>query len=335
LESIATTSPGAHPYPVLFPVPNNALVVYRLHEKGPSYLTTRQKGIFKTGQSQGLGMELLAEADYIHKGCKFAILEQAEGLFWLTFVPQSKRGYLVNLSTGEEASFSFPHWRESFKHPEFFSHEGAFYYLGNFETYHIEPTEKPQLVKTTGISQEMRDAYEHRVRPRFPSTAGSFSKVTNLSISTDLTLVINGMPRLHVAMQNPGIQRGPVQQGKLIRLSASRNMEWVTVAQHDMRYVQAENRMDTHQFRFGDGSEVEVDKKGVLICRSSDKDIPVFYLTMVMQNANAGATELVFTGPKDYRAPNTVQEAMDTRHFFETHVQAFCKRIIRWYEANT
>ncbi|HAA14250.1 MAG TPA: hypothetical protein DCE41_22180, partial [Cytophagales bacterium] len=333
-EIALTGSPGVHPYPLLFPVPNNALAIYRPNPKGPSYLSTRQKGVFKSGQGMGLGMELLAEASYIHKGCKFAILEQNEGLVWLTFVPQTRRGYLVNLSSGEETSFSLPNWRDSIKHAEFFSTEGAFYYLGFRYTYRIEPHDSPRVTKTEGVSPEMREAYENRLRTRFPSTAGSFSKVTNISISTTQTLVINGMPRLHTAVQSPGIQGGHVKQGKLLRLSTQGGMEWVSITRNHLRYVQGENRMDENHFKFGDGSIVEVDKRGILTCRSSDNDLPVFYLTMVMQNANAGATELVFTGPKDYKAPHTVQEPMDTRHFFETYVQAFCKRIIRWYEAN-
>ena len=320
-----------HPYPILFPLWHNSLVSFQLHKEDPVYVALR-KGIFKVSPNNYRGMTLLKRVDYLQKNCRFAIMQHASGTIWLTFSPQRKTIFLENLNTGESTSLGFVNWQDSSDFPHFFGYEGTFYYLLRNKSYKITWEGKPKLTFENGIPANLQEAYGINYHRHLFTMTNPFSKISSVAIGMGGFLYLNGLSNNKI--DNSQVQTIELRNGRSAELNPFGDMEWVNFKSLNEKIVAANKVEGSLEFRFLDGSEIQVDPFGIILFRSSNPQIDDFYLSMITNGPTAGATQTVFAGPKELKATNTIAETVSPDHFYKAYVLAFGQTILEWYAAN-
>jgi ribosomal protein L7/L12 len=198
----------------------------------------------------------------------------------LLFVPQNKEIFLLNINTGAQSAFSFGEWRTNESQAAFFM-EDKFYYKSSFLHYYsIDLDGKVEIVAPVDIKlfEERGEALKLLVQ-KFSYAQSPFKNVNDLFLNQDLGLVFN----IHELILNPG---------KHIKLELTNNRE---------KFLEAK-RINDKEFEFPEGSKVEIDRSGLIILKSSNKEIPFIYIPSYIDYSLGVATSGFFAGNEYYYA---------------------------------
>lgn len=276
--------------PILLPIPIKRSVFFQ-DEDQITYFVTKE-GLFRivVKNSDAVsfkGCELIFPRLHVNSTNNFQKLSNGQQLF-ISINHQNKEASIVNLSTRQYARSIFREWKYNFHSLFFLDNDefvyrfsysfNLFYFTPNFEEHTIQITKKTEDVsespKPNGPILGHNKIDENSQNKRHYSVLKKFNFV---SIDEFHQLVFSGH-RLGLLNNNCFFDyRG---------LEISKKLE----------FINSTPQNGNKSFVFRDGSQVLVNSNGYLILKSSDELIPTIYLSSVVENTCAMATEEVFSG---------------------------------------
>lgn len=310
----------SHKYPLLFPRSNNIIKDIKVSE-GLSLVITKDKRIFRlvNENEKPKGMEFLKAFDFLNRSCKFEVgtLETEEHVL-LIYVPQLKQIHFYNLSTGSSNKINIPNLKTG-NFPEFFFHEGRFYYANDYHHWEISYSPKLEIKKEDSFPQALREAYQkrHVGIKGFSITADSILKnVSSIFINNVGNLVFN----IHEL-------RFSESKGTL-KLENSGFIQPTVIAQRNQKIQK--------QFDFSEGSTITIDSSGLLVFKSSDSELSEFFIPSVLNCSLAACTRSEFSGNPYYLIPDKNHGSLEVslKTFYHKQIQEFIT-VIRNNESKT
>ncbi|KQS91270.1 hypothetical protein [Chryseobacterium sp. Leaf394] len=304
-------------YPILFPVPVNKIAAF-LHE-GDFYVLSSKKQLLKTYLSDNYYNKDYYEYYHIHRGCEvlienisvkpkgqFALARnKAQHFILAQYLPEKRFLSKLNLNTKEYSELSLtgrniPH---SF---ELIYFNKKFYLRDNESLQILEFSPDGTLdVETVDNNIEITKSnikIEAELKKLNHSGIKILSNFTSICINAEENLVIshNEINKLY---DNS--------------LTMYRN-------RHQLQIFAQQNK---NRFTFTDGSEVITDTRGMLTFRSSNKNIPEFYIPSSDNGFLAMATEKDFGGSEYYLPKKSLLRVRKMEEMYSEYLEPFIEQI--------
>ncbi|MBI1182724.1 hypothetical protein GC194_00525 [bacterium] len=204
----------------------------------------------------------------------------------LSFSEHDKTIELINHHLKTHISLDFKqfnrYWKSDLGHFVFF--EDAFYHMqesgaSNGWKIALDGTVTENTLINYSHVQQRLAYYKNHKNSLYPNNNSAIRKLKTLGIDEKGHLVLNG----HV-----------------LELNANSSHEYLVLRGSKMDLKQQNAAMVApNHFAFTDGSEVFLNRKGFLVCKSAMKEIPVFYIPTILDMPLAFATDTLFWG-NDY-----------------------------------
>ncbi len=298
-------------YPLLFPdTPNPKKIL--MASDGKFFLITAEKALLKSAAvdatDERKGWELIYEnLPYSSQHAEIGTNAKGEYLL-LMFYESSRKLYIFNLNTNEQASAIFSEWRKS-EYQNFIFHEDRFIYsyLGYPSKYWTIALEqdKIRISSLENIPKWITDEHVFREKElaklKYRGCDSSLLKnITDIFVNDMGNLVFNRHElRLDVAAITLH-ELEPRLVRKKISAKASRK----------------------NRFYFPDGSTITINKSGMLILGSSNPSIGKIYVPSVIDMPLGVATEHLAAGSQYFFRPEEAQRE-------QTVLQTFCVKFLK------
>jgi hypothetical protein len=307
-------------YPILFPAPVNKIATF-LYE-GEFFILSNKKQLLKTYLSDNYYDKKNYHASRIYRGCEvlienisiksrgqFALAKNKKQEFILCqYQPDKKLISKLNLNTkeysemnltGRKLHFSLEliYFRRNF----YLWHEDAIWIEeinveGNIAIESVKNNLEIQksISKVTGEIERLSD-YENKILSNF----------INIGINENKSIVISNY-ELHKSYQD------------VLQIYKNR-----TVA----NIIAGKNK---NKFTFSDGSEIITDARGMLTFKSSNKNIPIFYIPTSIGGFLALATNTEFSGSEYYLPETTLLKVRASEEMYTEYFEAFVDQILEY-----
>ena len=277
-----TNTPQRSKYQVSLPI------LLRSSQTAISALSTSDGEIFQISSERSLfrfynkdlkrnekGWELLADnLPFATKEVEIALLDNGDNVLFM-FQAQNKQIFILNLNTGYNKTFKFEEWIASPN--RFVFHENKFHYLTKTTNWSIGMdgiiTENNTFLNF--LLEKMRDREKESKELLLKTTYNSviLKNVQTVFINEVNNLVFN---KHELLVNNHGAIKFDLAQFMKVEIVASFSKK--------------------NMFVFADGSTIEIKRLGVIILKSSDKQIPPIYIPSVLDGALGIATQNAFCG---------------------------------------
>ncbi|MGD1320427.1 hypothetical protein [Chryseobacterium sp. 2R14A] len=304
-------------YPILFPAPVNKIATF-LYE-GEFFILSNKKQLLKTYLSDNYYDRKNYHSSKIYRGCEvvienisikpkgqFALAKNKKQEFILCqYQPDKKLISKLNLNTKEYSELNLTgrkiHFSLEliyFKRNFYLWHEDAIWIEeinveGNIALENVKNDHEIQksVSKVTGEIERLND-YENKILSNF----------MNIGINENKNIVISNY-ELHKSYQGA--------------LQIYKNR---TVA----NIIAEKNK---NKFTFSDGSEIITDSRGMLTFKSSNKNIPVFYVPTSIGGFLAVATHTEFSGSEYYLPETTLLKVRTSEEMYTEYFEEFIDQI--------
>ncbi|MDF2932163.1 MAG: hypothetical protein K0R36_1494 [Chryseobacterium sp.] len=304
-------------YPILFPAPVNKVATF-LYE-GEFFILSNKKQLLKTYLSDNYYDRKNYHSSKIYRGCEvvienisikpkgqFALAKNKKQEFILCqYQPDKKLISKLNLNTKEYSELNLTgrkiHFSLEliyFKKNFYLWHEDAIWIEeinveGNIALENVKTDHEIQksVSKVTGEIERLND-YENKILSNF----------MNIGINENKNIVISNY-ELHKSYQGA--------------LQIYKNR---TVA----NIIAEKNK---NKFTFSDGSEIITDSRGMLTFKSSNKNIPVFYVPTSIGGFLALATNTEFSGSEYYLPETTLLKVRTSEEMYTEYFEEFIDQI--------
>jgi ribosomal protein L7/L12 len=271
-------------YPILFRGSMNNVKIFNTSD-GEVFKITAEKTLFrlydKTTSTLSKGWEMIYEnLPFVSNDTEIGLLSDSDHILF-SFRHHDKQAFMLNIQTGEKITFTFNHWR---KVPtvSFVFINDFFYHSNQKGTWKINTKGEvaecfpPDIHSDIGGYKKRTDELT-ALTNKYRHNLSIFKNINTIFINTSDGLVFN----THELTVNPGNH---------IKLDPARS---------NTKVYQAKQKSYT-EFEFEDGSCIEINKNGLLILKSSNKDIPTIYIPSVLDSSLAVATDTQFAGNTYY-----------------------------------
>ncbi len=312
-------------YPLLFPTPKDAVAIF--HCDGFYYLLSAAKDLYKIHTSEHTntsypnstyhmvrGAELAIEDISVKSRGKFALTKNSLGELVL-FQFQSDKNLIsrLNLETKEYADMS----------TESLFVDDIFY----VDSFHVAPGDNCIYC----YENSLQDVFQ------FPAE-GELVNVTPTALAFDISKKITDYKaalerhRYNFLKIVKGFHNIGINVNREFVFSKNRIELFTSNEKMSIRPYKAlpKYRADQYKntFRFSDGSVVTTDKRGIMIFKSADKNIPEFYIPAVNQHEMAIATADDFGGGDYFIDPHTTLTRRPLSVMYNTYLKPFIQHII-------
>lgn len=277
-------------YPVLVPDSQN-LYGIRPTENGEIFLLNKEKTLLrfhnKDNSISQSGWEVFYENIPINYfDFEIGVLKNGEYLI-LLYNQHDKEVKVLNLTTGDENVTKFTQWKWRNGNDFVFFEQKFHHYNGN-GCWSINQYGK--IEEESIESNKLFEIFRKRVEKivdisnKYKSNSSILKNIDSVGITSEGNLQFNK----HVLVINPGYH--------------------IKLKQQKSRNIQIEAKVvGNNIFEFEDGSQVIIDKSGIIILRSSDESIPEIYIPSVLNMGLGVATLNDFAG-NGYFKNNPVYE---------------------------
>lgn len=305
-------------YPILFPAPVNKIATF-LYE-GEFYILSNKKQLLRTYLSDNYYNKNYYDYYKIHHGCEvliedisvkpkgqFALARNKQQEFILCqYQPDKKLISKLNLNTKEYSELNLTGQRDlprSFKLTYF----NRKFYLRNEESPWIFEINIDGNINFESVKNDFEiDKNISKVDTELNKLSNSGIKIlnnfSNIGINTEKRLVIlnNELTKLYDSS-----------------ITLYRN-------RHQLRIHADQNK---NRFTFSDGSEIITDSRGMLTFKSSNKNIPEFYMPSTDYGFLALATNTEFGGSEYYLPQNTLLKVRKMEEMYIEYLKRFIDQI--------
>lgn len=283
---VKTTPSNKNPiefYPILFGQPQDKYKFLSTHD-GEVFIVTREKSLLrfenKFGKLHEHGWELLRNYVPMHGGIVEVGLMKNGDYVFLFFNHAKELLTLVNLSEEKRIERKFSRWTGS-GHKGFVFHDDYFYHHGRAGIWRIDVNGVSEKVEpgAIDINDLIRTRFKALIEPskKWYSSYPILKNVKYIGVTDTDNLVV---------------------QGHVLKLQGSDYIGFysnTSIAGHLFA-----RKMSRFLYEFPDGSQVRVDKTGMLTLISSDKSLPIIYVPLSIGTDLGIATPTVFAGNKFY-----------------------------------
>jgi hypothetical protein len=300
-------------YPLLYGFPKRVGINFT--DEHSAYLLQKNGDLFRT-EDRNKGFRMVDRGFRFFTGIsqqKFGVMFQGEllVLYW------NANNHMVFKTEHHTYSYKFDlakYKNNIFKHlivheeevylvtKNYYSSPPVFTYFDIFEQRYT-PIENP--------SKALEETYKKYLKNEVRYFEGSvFTKIKSITFTNDLELIFNSKHRLDIVTS--------VGYFDLISEKEIHSEDGVTAYFH--------NR--SQKVLLAGGSEIEIDKNGIITFRSGNPDIPTFYVASYIGINIALATDEEFAGA-DYFVPNdTTLKKIEIHEFDIKYVEPFISHIL-------
>ncbi len=307
-------------YPILFPNPVNKVATF-LYE-GEFFILSNKKQLLRTYLSDNYYDKKNYHVSKIYRGCEvlienisikpkgqFALAKNKRQEFILCqYQPDKKLLSQLNLNTKEYSEYNLTgknipndHRLIYFKKYFYlFSEDSDLIYLinteGNISVEHILNDEliKKSVSKVNSELARLTD-YENRI----------LNNVMSIGINENKNIVLSNY-ELHKSYKDA------------LQIYKSRSVANILAERNKNR------------FTFSDGSEIITDSRGMLTFKSSNKNIPAFYIPTSIGGFLALATNTEFSGSEYFLPETTLLKVRTSEEMYSEYLEKFIDQILEY-----
>ncbi|UMQ41215.1 hypothetical protein MKS83_17650 [Chryseobacterium sp. Y16C] len=305
-------------YPILFPTPVNKIAIF-LYE-GEFFILSNKKQLLRTYLTDNYYNKNYYDHYKIHRGCEvlfedisvkprgqFALARNKQQQFILCqYQPDKKLISKLNLNTKEYSELNLTGKRIPLNHKlvyydkSFYLHQQDIPYSikinvdGNIYLEEVFEKEKEMDKNTLKVKTEIGKLKTSGIK--------ILNNFSNIGINSEKNLVVSNN-EFNKVYDNS--------------LTLYRNRHRIEIFAH-----QNKNR-----FSFSDGSEVITDSRGMLTFKSSNKNIPEFFIPSTEYGFLALATHTEFGGSEYYLPESTLLKVKKMEDMYAEHLRRFIDQI--------
>lgn len=304
-------------YPILFEI-NARNKKYLSLNNGDLFVIDNEKSILrlydKNMPKKSIGWDLIFENLPSSNGNYELGINEKDEYLLLIFNQQTKKLTLINIYSGETKEFTFIEWKTFNTFFNFIFYEGDFYYLGYYYIYKINFQEIKKIpIENNTTPKYLVDTYYARKKELDAiinlnyNAHDTLKNITSIYINERDNLVFN-LYELNLVDNEIklAINKSFIQVKRSKRVKDNKNI-----------------------FIFEDGSKIIINRSGMLILFSSNKELPPLYIPS-MVNASLGiGTDSFFTGNKFYYKENEINklEIINSQLFWKKYVYTFINHV--------
>ncbi|ASK31946.1 hypothetical protein CEY12_18330 [Chryseobacterium sp. T16E-39] len=307
-------------YPILFPTPVNKIATF-LYE-GEFFILSNKKQLLRTYLSDNYYNKDYYDRYRIHRGCEvlienisikprgqFALAKNKQQQFILCQY-QSDKNIIskLNLNTKEYSELNLTgknipdDYQLIYFNKSFYMHHAESDWI-----YHINIDGN---ISIESVKNDKEIAKNHsKVETEMKKLANNGIKVlnnfNNIGINSENSLVISNN-RLTKVYDNS--------------LTLYRNNHPIKIAANQYK----------NKFTFSDGSEIITDSRGILTFKSSNKNIPVFYIPSTEHGFLSLATNTEFGGAEYYLPETTLLKMKTVGDMYSDYMEPFITQILEY-----
>lgn len=314
-------------YPLFFPLPQNNIAKFYLDEK--YYFLTSSKSLIVTTVDLSKtplnysgstipyqsykGTTVLFEGISIKSGGIYALGKNEVGHFILYYfyANESKFCYL-NLNTKEFAKTNFGTKNVNYKFEIYTENDLCFLInKNNLEVFSVEYQDEALTISLNFEPESIEKSNAH-------------SKIIGSYMLANVN-VLRSFNSIFINFENE-------LQFNIHTLAKNEYNTDFYLGQNRITQAKISAKRDNNKFIFPDGSEILLDKRGMLSLVSSDSDIPTIYVPPALQFGLAMATDYEFTGNDYFYNPSKELFKISTDEFSTKYLNPFIQQIVH-YEA--
>lgn len=307
-------------YPILFPTPVNKIATF-LYE-GEFFILSNKKQLLKTYLSDNYYNKDYYDRYRIHRGCEvlienisvkprgqFALAKNKQQHFILCqYQPDKKLISKLNLITKEYSELNITGKNVPDDYQLVYFNKS--FYLQNAESPWIYHINIDGNISFESVKNDKEIAKNHsKVEIEMKKLAHSGIKIlnnfNNIGINSEESLVISNNRLVNVYDNSLTLYKNNHQ----IKIAAS----------------QYKNK-----FTFSDGSEIITDSRGILTFKSSNKNIPVFYIPSTEHGLLSLATNTEFGGAEYYLPETTLLKMKTMEDMCSNYLDPFINQILEY-----
>ncbi|WP_027380078.1 hypothetical protein [Chryseobacterium daeguense] len=303
-------------YPILFPAPVNKIATF-LYE-GEFYILSSKKQLLRTYLSDNYYNKHYYDYYKIHHGCEvliedisvkpkgqFALARNKQQEFILCqYQPDKKLISKLNLNTKEYSELNLT--------GHIIHHDSKLIYFNKY-FYLLSDEEMVPLISMEGnISLEyiLNDDLIYKNKAKVES---EIKKLSNSGIK-----ILNNFSKIGINKEkNLVVSNSELNKSYDNSITFYRN-------RHQIRIFAEQNK---NRFTFSDGSEIITDSRGMLTFKSSNKNIPEFYIPSTDYGFLALATNTEFGGSEYYLPQNTLLKVKTMEEMYAEYLERFIEQI--------
>ncbi|WP_066440484.1 hypothetical protein [Chryseobacterium sp. CCH4-E10] len=307
-------------YPILFPTPVNKIATF-LYE-GEFFVLSNKKQLLRTYLSDNYynrehynnhkiqhGSEVLIEDISVKPKGQFALARNKQQEFILCqYQPDQKLISTLNLNTKEYAELNLTGKNIPDGHRLIYF--GKYFYL-----FHEESEMIPYITIEGNISLEyvLNDKLIYKSHGKVESEV---KKLYNSGIK-----ILNNFSKIGININEELVisKHAMTTYGDNL-YSFAKNFSDIKVRANQNKNV----------FSFEDGSEIITDSRGMLTFKSSNKNIPVFYMPSTEYAYLALATETDFGGSEYYLPKDNKLKIKEMDEMYTQYMEAFIKHVLEY-----
>ena len=304
-------------YPILFPNPVNKIATF-LYE-GEFFILSSKKQLLRTYLSDNYYQKQNYDYYKIHRGCEvlienisvkpkgqFALAKNKRKDFILCQYQQDKKLISkLNLNTKEysELNLTGKNIPLNFK---------LVYFNKSFHLYHedhgwafeinIDGNLSLESIKYDSLIDKSQMKTENQMRRLTHSSIKILSNFNNIAVNSKNNLIISNN-ELNIVDKTS--------------LTLYKN-------KHQIKIFATQNK---NKFTFSEGSEVITDSRGMITFKSSNRDIPDFYIPSTEYGFLALATNTKFAGSEYFLPKKSLLKVVELGEMYSEYVEAFINEI--------
>jgi len=307
-------------YPILFPTPANKIATF-LYE-GEFFILSNKKQLLRTYLSDNYynrehynnhkiqhGCEVVIEDISVKPKGQFALARNKKQEFILCqYQPDKKLISKLNLNTKEYTELNLT--GKNIPNGHRLIYFGKYFYLFHEESemiplINIEGTISLEYVLNDQLIYKSHGKVESEIKKLYNSGIKIFNNFIKIGINSDEELVIS----------------------KYAITTHGDNLYAFAKNFTDIEVMANQNK---NLFSFEDGSEIITDSRGMLTFKSSNKNIPVFYMPSTDYGYLALGTETDFGGSEYYLPKENRLKIKEMEEMYSQYMEAFIKHVLEY-----
>lgn len=307
-------------YPILFPTPVHKIATF-LYE-GEFYILSNKKQLLRTYLSDNYynkshydyykiqhGSEVLIEDISVKPKGQFALAKNKQQEFILCqYQPDKRLISKLNLNTKEYSELNIT---GKIVPPDF----NLIYFNKNFYLHHEKPVWIYQINLEGNISIE-QVKNDTEIAKNYAKAEAEVSKLANRGIK-----IFNNFSKIGINTDEELVI------SKYIMTSHGDSLYAFAKNSTDIKVMATQNK---NVFSFEDGSEIITDSRGMLTFKSSNKNIPVFYMPSAEYGYLALGTENYFGGSEYYLPKENKLKIKEMDEMYDQYMDAFIKHVLEY-----
>lgn len=267
-------------YPLLFRSSMSSIKILNTSD-GEIFKVTGEKTLFrfyeKTAALHEKGWELLYEnLPFTPSNVEIGTLKNGNYII-LMYNQGDRKGFILNINTGVRHDFVFTEWKSYHSH-SFIFYGYAFYHTNSKGTWLINEKGKIEKVDVSHLPIfREREEELTLLANKYRYAQNVFKNIHSIMINELGNLVFNTHE---------------------LRLNKGNHLKLDTTTFLSQKYMA--KQISYTEFEFNEGSRIEINRNGLLILKSSNKDIPTIFIPSVLDASLGVATDTLFAGNPYY-----------------------------------